>query len=150
MRTVFALTVLAAAAAAAEPLAAQEKGGEESVKVEVQKGDKDAAKDPAAVEKAVTTAHSVQVGGRSIAYKATAGTLTIRDDKGKPDASVFYVAYTADGDGGAKRPVKTGNSTWNTLTSVMVDCTRPEMTTFLVVSAFWSFSMSLLWAGGAP
>src|SRR6202000_2439889 len=36
--------------------------------------------------------------------KATAGTLIIRDDKGKPDASVFYVAYVADGDAG-KRPV---------------------------------------------
>jgi len=105
MRTVFALTLLAAAAVAAGPLAAEERGGEESVKVEVQKGEKDAAKDPAALEKSVTTPHSAQVGGRSIAYKATAGTLTIRDDKGKPDASVFYVAYTADGDGGTKRPV---------------------------------------------
>jgi len=105
MRTAFALTLLAAAAVAAGPLAAQEKGGEESVKVEVQKGEKEAAKDPAALEKAVTTSHSAQVGGRSIAYKATAGTLTIRDDKGKPDASVFYVAYTVDGEGGAKRSV---------------------------------------------
>jgi carboxypeptidase C (cathepsin A) len=78
---------------------------EESVKVEVQKGDRDANREPPPTEKAVTTAHSVQIGGRSIAYKATAGTLIIRDDKGKPDASVFYVAYTADGEKSTTRPI---------------------------------------------
>lgn len=55
-------------------------------------------------EKAVVTAHSAQIGGRTLAYKATVGTLLIRDDKDKPDASVFYVAYTLDGESG-KRPV---------------------------------------------
>ncbi|MGH8122045.1 MAG: S10 family serine carboxypeptidase-like protein, partial [Rudaea sp.] len=60
----------------------------------------------AAVEKAVTTQHSLQLGGRSIAYQATAGTLTIRNDKNKPDARIVYVAYTADGKGDAtKRPL---------------------------------------------
>ena len=56
-------------------------------------------------EKASVTSHSVQVGGRSMAYKATAGTLLIRDDKDRADASVFYVAYTAGEKGSAKRPV---------------------------------------------
>ena len=56
-------------------------------------------------EKASVTSHSVQVGGRSIAYKATAGTLLIRDDKDRADASVFYVAYTADEKDSTKRPV---------------------------------------------
>ena len=55
-------------------------------------------------EKASVTSHSAQIGGRTIAYKATAGTLLIRDDKGKPDASVFYVAYTVEGES-TKRPV---------------------------------------------
>ena len=60
----------------------------------------------AEAEKSVVTSHSLQLGGRTIAYKATAGTLLIRDDKGKPDASVFYVAYTADGERDAsRRPV---------------------------------------------
>lgn len=44
-----------------------------------------------------STKGSVTVDGRSIAYTATAGTLTIRDDSGKPTASVFYTAYTAPG-----------------------------------------------------
>lgn len=59
----------------------------------------------AEAEKSVVTAHSLQLGGRTIAYKATAGKLLIRDDKGKPDASVFYVAYTADEKDAAHRPV---------------------------------------------
>ena len=42
------------------------------------------------------------IGGKSLAYTATAGTLTIRDDEGKPTASMFYVAYTT---GDAHRPV---------------------------------------------
>ena len=49
------------------------------------------------------TRHTATIGGRPIAYTATAGTLTIRDDEGKPTGSFFYVAYTADG--GPRRPV---------------------------------------------
>ena len=54
-------------------------------------------------EKSSVTDHSVTIKGKVINYKATAGTLTIRDDDGKPTASVFYVAYTANP--GAHRPV---------------------------------------------
>jgi carboxypeptidase C (cathepsin A) len=46
--------------------------------------------------------HQVSIGGKPIAYTATAGTLTIRDDDGKPTASMFYVAYTT---GDVHRPV---------------------------------------------
>ncbi len=56
-----------------------------------------------------TTRHTARIGGRAISYTATAGTLTIRDDDGKPTASMFYTAYTADGGRGGradpKRPV---------------------------------------------
>jgi carboxypeptidase C (cathepsin A) len=51
------------------------------------------------------TRHSGVIGGRTMAYTATAGTLTIRDDEGKPTASVFYVAYTAGDGRDARRPV---------------------------------------------
>ncbi len=46
--------------------------------------------------------HSVTINGKAIAYDATAGTLTLRDDQGKPIASMFYVAYTT---GQKNRPV---------------------------------------------
>ena len=57
------------------------------------------------VEIRKVTRHQAMIGGRSIAYIATAGTLTVRNDEGKPTLSMFYVAYTADGGQGAARPV---------------------------------------------
>ena len=38
-------------------------------------------------ERTVSTRHSAAVDGRTFPYTATAGTLTIRDDAGKPTAS---------------------------------------------------------------
>lgn len=45
---------------------------------------------------------TARVDGKAIPYTQTAGTLTIRDEKGKPVASMFYTAYTA---AGKNRPV---------------------------------------------
>ena len=59
---------------------------------------------PSAKETARLSHHAVTIDGKTIAYTATAGTLTLRDDEGKAIASMFYVAYTADG-GGRTRPV---------------------------------------------
>ena len=57
-------------------------------------------------EQSRSTHHVWTAGGHAIPYTATAGTLTIRDDEGKPIASMFYVAYVADhGKGDAHRPV---------------------------------------------
>ncbi|WEN15866.1 peptidase S10 [Rhodanobacter sp. AS-Z3] len=73
-------------------------------KVQPDKADKKAEL-PIPPEHSAVTSHSVTIDGRSIAYKATAGTLLIKDDKGKPTVSVFYVAYTVDGGKAANRPV---------------------------------------------
>ena len=59
----------------------------------------------APTESTTRTQHSVSIGGHSIRYIATAGTLIIRDDKNEPQASVFYVAYTVDTGKPEKRPV---------------------------------------------
>jgi carboxypeptidase C (cathepsin A) len=57
---------------------------------------------PAAARSAVTH-HVVHLAnGEALAYTATAGTLTLRNDKNEPAANVFYVAYTT---GDPKRPV---------------------------------------------
>jgi carboxypeptidase C (cathepsin A) len=63
--------------------------------------DADIATAPIA-EQRVVSHHQATIGGRPIAYTATAGTLTLRDDDGKPTASMFYVAYTT---GDLRRPV---------------------------------------------
>jgi len=73
------------------------------------KDTKSAKKDdkPVPPEKTSASSGSVEVGGRTIRYAATAGNVLIRDDKeNKPNASVFYVAYTAErARGAAPRPV---------------------------------------------
>ena len=51
------------------------------------------------------THHTYSGAGISLGYTATAGTLTLRDDKGAPSARVFYVAYLADGQPPQHRPV---------------------------------------------
>ena len=57
-------------------------------------------------ERRVETQHAGTFSGRAMTYTATAGTVTVRDDDGKPTASMFYVAYTAGGNGrGSGRPV---------------------------------------------
>jgi len=46
---------------------------------------------------ASTTEHTITLDGQTVRYRATAGTITLRDDEGKPTASVFYIAYTKEG-----------------------------------------------------
>jgi len=62
--------------------------------------------DSAAKEQSSVTEHSIRIGGQIIPYKATAATMTLKDDKGEPTASLFYIAYTrSDLDDSGKRPV---------------------------------------------
>ena len=56
-------------------------------------------------ETAVKTARTITLGGASIAYTATVGHLSALDAGQAPEASIFYVAYTADGAAAATRPV---------------------------------------------
>jgi carboxypeptidase C (cathepsin A) len=50
--------------------------------------------------------HMLKLGPKTLAYKATAGTLTLHNDDGDPTASMFYVAYTVEQPKGApQRPV---------------------------------------------
>jgi len=88
--------LLLAATLLATPALAQDKP---SAKAEAE-----AAQARAPVEEqAFVSKGAVTVSGQRIPYTATAGTLTIRDDEGKPSASYFYTAYTKDG--GGNRPV---------------------------------------------
>jgi carboxypeptidase C (cathepsin A) len=60
---------------------------------------------PVPPETTSTTKHDLTVGGQTIHYTATAGNLLIRDEQDKPNASIFYVAYTQDGVEAKNRPV---------------------------------------------
>jgi carboxypeptidase C (cathepsin A) len=51
------------------------------------------------------TSHSIVLGGKSYAYAARAGTITLEDDKREPTCRMFYTAFTVDGADPRTRPV---------------------------------------------
>jgi carboxypeptidase C (cathepsin A) len=58
------------------------------------------------IENAAITHGSASIGGRTIAYTATAGHLiTVDPSSSKPDATIFYVAFTEDEAVATERPV---------------------------------------------
>jgi carboxypeptidase C (cathepsin A) len=96
------LTPAAPAQETRNPAAAPQAGAEAH-----KDADKDADKDakPIPPEKNVATHHELAIGGKTLKYTATAGTLLIRDEEEKPYGSIFYVAYTLDGADAQSRPV---------------------------------------------
>jgi len=73
-------------------------------KAEAEKPDADTVK--ASVEEdAQPVRRSIPLHGHALAYSVTPGHLTIRNEKGEPTASMFYVAYTAAPARGQRRPV---------------------------------------------
>lgn len=53
----------------------------------------------------VVTHHQITLGGRLLHYTATAGRMPIKNEEGKIEAEMFYVAYTLDGAAPGTRPV---------------------------------------------
>jgi carboxypeptidase C (cathepsin A) len=90
--TLLALSLLLSSAA----YAADQPAGDvpsKDVKEEAKKPDADTVK--ASVEEdAQPVKRSIPFHGRTLSYTVTPGHLTIRNDKGEPTASMFYVAYT--------------------------------------------------------
>jgi carboxypeptidase C (cathepsin A) len=50
-------------------------------------------KEPPKEETSVTE-HTARIGGQTVAYKATFGSIMLKDDKDEPTALIFYTAYT--------------------------------------------------------
>jgi carboxypeptidase C (cathepsin A) len=53
----------------------------------------------------VSTSHAMLPGVLPLFYKATAGHLVLKDDKGAETARIFYIAYEKRGFAGSKRPL---------------------------------------------
>lgn len=43
-------------------------------------------------DEAVETTHTVTIDGQAVSYKATAGTIVLKEDDGEPKAAIFFVA----------------------------------------------------------
>lgn len=57
-------------------------------------GDAKADEAKAARDNLVVTTNSVTIGGEKLEYRATAGTIVLKEEEGKPRASFFFIAYT--------------------------------------------------------
>lgn len=87
-----ALLVFSLAPAAAQPPEAMPDEGMKK------KDEKTAKADwPKAEDNFVRTQHRATIGGKEVRYTATAGTLVLREENGRPRANIFFVAYTRDG-----------------------------------------------------
>jgi carboxypeptidase C (cathepsin A) len=66
-----------------------------------------AATESAAIPKAEqsVTEHTIKLGGGPLKYKATAGTLLIRNDDDEPIGAIGYTAYTKEGAEASQRPL---------------------------------------------
>jgi carboxypeptidase C (cathepsin A) len=51
------------------------------------------AAEPAKEESSVTD-HTIKIGGQTIPYKATAGSILLKNEKDEDQALIYYVAYT--------------------------------------------------------
>jgi carboxypeptidase C (cathepsin A) len=49
---------------------------------------------PPAKEESSVTDHSIKIGARTIPYKATAGSILLKNDKDEDQALIYYTAYT--------------------------------------------------------
>ncbi|MDQ2873247.1 MAG: peptidase S10 [Candidatus Eremiobacteraeota bacterium] len=103
MKQLLAIVFLAALAATIVPSPAARA----AAKTQAPKPSATATPEPAASGETpdAVTQHSVTVDGRPMAYTARAGTITLRDEKDRPTANVFYTAYTVDGMDATARPV---------------------------------------------
>jgi len=101
--SVFAIALVLSSAALAQRDAPAGDAPTNQQKAEAPKPDPDQVK--ASVEEdAQPVQRSIPFHGRTLAYTVTPGHLTIRNDKGEPIASMFYVAYTIP-TRGERRPV---------------------------------------------
>lgn len=67
---------------------------QESEKEPKAAAEKPSAESPKPKEESSVSDHTIRIGSQTIPYKATAGTILLKDEKGEPNAAIFYMAYT--------------------------------------------------------
>src|SRR6185437_7251414 len=97
------LAPLAAEVSSNAPAKSASSSEKEPAKQTGKDSPKEKSKEPE--EKKVESEHAVKIGGQEIKYKATVGTILLRDEDDKPTASIFYIAYTREGVTTSSRPV---------------------------------------------
>jgi carboxypeptidase C (cathepsin A) len=87
-------------------LAAGAAVAQEAPKTPEGKPPEGAEKKETSKEESSVTEHSIKLGGQTISYTATAGTILLKDEKDEATASVYYMAYTkSDAKDASQRPL---------------------------------------------
>jgi carboxypeptidase C (cathepsin A) len=91
--------------AAALPSWAQDRTPTPTASADKPKDKKDGEDKAAKEEKPPSvTHHVISIGGKPLAYTATTGYMSMKDESGKLKANIFFIAYTKDG-APARRPI---------------------------------------------
>ena len=61
--------------------------------------------EPAPTEKQTVTEHSARIGGESVDYTVTAGTMLMKNEEDEPRALMGFTAYVVDGENASERPI---------------------------------------------
>src|SRR5438034_9837954 len=97
-------TIILTACVLAVPLTAQNPAPAASERDTAAK----AAAAPIPKEASSVTDHIIRIGSQLVAYRATAATLLLKNDKDEAIGSLYYTAYTRTGPGGgdpSQRPL---------------------------------------------
>jgi carboxypeptidase C (cathepsin A) len=90
----------------ADKKASAESSAKDSAEEKSDEKKSDEKKDDESKDKLSVTEHTATIQGKEISYTATAGTLVMKDDDGKPKAKLFFIAYTKNGvEDLAERPI---------------------------------------------
>ena len=76
------------------PLLAAQEASKDSKATEAKPADQKPADTSVPKEESSVTDHTIRIDGQTIAYKATASTTLLRNEKDEPTAIIFSVAYT--------------------------------------------------------
>ncbi|MCB8819826.1 S10 family peptidase [Microvirga rosea] len=89
----------------AQERAGQERAGQEGREPAQQETRPRSGADAQRLPPESTTRHTIELPGRTIRLTATAGSLTLTDQQGAPQAEIAFVAYLRDDTDPASRPV---------------------------------------------
>ena len=110
MRSLFALVLLVAFIS--NPVSAQRtrnrpRSTESQPATQPEQTPPEGEQQPAPKDKLSITDHEINVRGQPLKYKATAGTLVLKDEAAKPKANLFFVAYEKEpaSEDPARRPI---------------------------------------------
>src|ERR1700686_1865175 len=87
-----AVAAVAVLSISAHGAAAQERGQEKETKT-VEKEKPGEPTPPPPKEESSSTEHSIKIGGQTIAYKAIAGTILLKNEKEEPQALIYSTSY---------------------------------------------------------